>query len=294
MLGLRRVAQVTHHRNADAGHRLHGAQHLGAASLELHAVGTRLLHHASAVRYRLLCAHLIGEKRHVHREQRTLHTPPCCRRVVDHLIERHWNRRVVAQQHGAGRVAHEHDVDAALVHETREQRIVRGEYDQFFGTALPCAHVANADALDARLACSTLAAHRVSAFALSSASSRSQKSRWPSPGCGTVRSGSETVCASNMTISKSSVRGPHRIVRSRFASCSIACRASSSACGASVVSSATIWLRYGPPPFEMFPNGAVSSTEDASRRRLPGSAASRARAKARYPALSPRLDPSAM
>src|SRR6266550_2365086 len=65
-----------------------------------------------------------------------------------------------------------------------------------------------------------------------------------------------------------------------------------SVAGASVVSSRTIWFKYG--GCATGPRGAVSSTRDAATSRVPGSAPSRARAYAKCAARSPRLVPRAI
>ena len=72
----------------------------------------------------------------------------------------------------------------------------------------------------------------------------------------------------------------------------VVARLAESGFGASVVSSATIWFRYGRCPAG--PIGAVSSISDSASTREAGRAASAARARARWAARSPRLDPSAM
>src|SRR5215218_533989 len=72
---------------------------------------------------------------------------------------------------------------------------------------------------------------------------------------------------------------------------SIAWRAESSVSGASDVSSATIWLRYG--ACAIAPRGAVSSTDDAAISRVDGSSVSATRARSRCAARSPRFEPSA-
>src|SRR6185437_1088412 len=93
-------------------------------------------------------------------------------------------------------------------------------------------------------------------------------------------------------MSRSIVRGPHRSRRTRPSAVSITRSASSSSAGASSVSAASIWLRYA--GWATGPIGAVSSMLDWAINAVDGSAAIAARARARYAARSPRLDPSAM
>src|SRR5882762_7166645 len=93
------------------------------------------------------------------------------------------------------------------------------------------------------------------------------------------------------TISRSRVRGPQRSRRSLPRSASMRRQCVRSAAGCKVVSSRTIWFKYG--GCATGPRGAVSSTRDAATSRVPGSAPSRARAYARCAARSPRLLPRA-
>src|SRR3989449_8432052 len=65
----------------------------------------------------------------------------------------------------------------------------------------------------------------------------------------------------------------------------------SSSAGVSVVSSRTIWFKYG--GCATGPIGAVSSIRDAATRWVPGSAPRRSRACAKCAARSPRLEPRA-
>src|SRR6266481_4092715 len=95
------------------------------------------------------------------------------------------------------------------------------------------------------------------------------------------------------TISRSSVRGPQRSRRSLPRSASMRRQCSRSAAGSNVVSSRTIWFKYGGCATGPPPSGAVSSTRDAATRRVPGSAPRCSRAYARCAARSPRLEPRA-
>ena len=96
-----------------------------ASTLEFHSTGPRLLHHASGVPESLLVIRLIRHERHVDNDHSSLYAPHDRQSVVDHLVERHGNRRFVSLKHHAERIPHEQKVDPGLVEQTRRQKIIR-------------------------------------------------------------------------------------------------------------------------------------------------------------------------
>ena len=106
------------------------------AALELHRVRAALLHAAHRVAQRLLGRDLVGPERHVGDHQRALRRARHEARVVDHLVERHRQRRVVALHDVAERVADEQHVDAGRVEDAREGEVVGGEHRDRLAAAL--------------------------------------------------------------------------------------------------------------------------------------------------------------
>jgi hypothetical protein len=56
--------------------------------------------------------------------------------VVDDVVDGHRQRAVVSLHDHAERIADEHEVDAVLVHDARESRVVGGEHDELAAIAL--------------------------------------------------------------------------------------------------------------------------------------------------------------
>ncbi len=109
------------------GDRLDGARH-GDATLELHASAPASFTSRMALSTALLRARLVGAERQVADHQRA--PPPAGDHagVVDHLVERHRQRGVVALHHHAERVADQETVDPRLVEQAGEGPVVRGHH----------------------------------------------------------------------------------------------------------------------------------------------------------------------
>ena len=118
VLALRREPDVRHHR--DAG-RHDAADLLGAAhaALELDRVGAGLLHEAERGVQRLVGPGLVRAERHVGDDERALHGAGDGAGQRDEVVDRHRQRRVVAEHVVAGRVADEQEVDARPVEDRR-------------------------------------------------------------------------------------------------------------------------------------------------------------------------------
>ena len=134
--------EVAHYRDAHLHHATDGADDRQAA-LHLHRGGAGL-QQASSVADRLLDAHLIGHEGHVGHHERALSAAGHGARVVQHVVERHRQRVLVAEHHHAHRVAHEQHVDAGAVEKPRHRRVVGGEHGNLLAAAFPLAQVGHA------------------------------------------------------------------------------------------------------------------------------------------------------
>ena len=124
---LRRQADVTHDRDADLGEPARDFDH-PASAFELDRVHAGLLHEAAGARDRLLDRRVIGHERHVADQQRLLGAPSDGLRVVQHVVQRHRQRRRVAEHHHAEAVADQQDGDSRLVEDLRAQVVVGREH----------------------------------------------------------------------------------------------------------------------------------------------------------------------
>ena len=133
--GLRREADVAHHRDARVDDRPR-ARDRRAAALELHRVGAALLHEPHRVRDRLLVRGLVGAERHVGDDERPLRAARHPLRHEHDLVERDRHGRLAAVHDHARRVADEDQVDAGLVGEPAARRVVGGDHDDLLAAAL--------------------------------------------------------------------------------------------------------------------------------------------------------------
>ena len=122
--GLRRQADVAHHRHTGPDDRL-GAGERRACSLELDGVRAGLLDEPDRVGDRVCVRHLEGAERHVGDHERAPRAARHGPREDDHLVHRRGHRRIVAEHGHRGRVADEDQVDAGGVRETPRGRVVR-------------------------------------------------------------------------------------------------------------------------------------------------------------------------
>jgi hypothetical protein len=117
---------VPHHGNADVDDAAHGlADH--RAAFDLHGFDGGFLHHASRVAQRLVRIHLERHEWQIADDERALDRGRDERRVVEHLLHRHRDRRLLALHDHRHRIAHENDVDAGLIDELGHREVVGGE-----------------------------------------------------------------------------------------------------------------------------------------------------------------------
>jgi len=127
--GLRREADVRHDGDSRPGD---PARHLGnlAAPLELDPLGPGFLHEAPGIAHGLLDRRLVGHERHVPDHHGALGRPGNGLGVVQHVLHRHGEGAVVAENDHAQRIPHEDDVDAGLVHGRRRGVVVGGQHGE--------------------------------------------------------------------------------------------------------------------------------------------------------------------
>ena len=149
VLGLRREADVREHGDAglDDATDLLGHTH---SALELDGVRTGLLHVALRGVERLLGPRLVGAEGQICDHERTLRrsSDGGCQR--DHLVDRDRQRRLVAEDGVARRVADQQKVDAGAVEDRRRQEVVARQARDADALALRAAEVPHADPLRRR------------------------------------------------------------------------------------------------------------------------------------------------
>ncbi len=84
-------------------------------------------------------------ERHVEHQQRVVEPGGDRAAVVGDVVERDRNRRFVALDHHAERIADQHDLDAALLEQARETVIVGRQAGEFFAVLLQLLEVRNRD-----------------------------------------------------------------------------------------------------------------------------------------------------
>ena len=148
--GLRREAEVAHHRHARADDPSDDVREVGAA-LELHRLDAALGDEPDGGAHRVVGARLVAAEREVADGVRAAvaagEAAPHHRRVVDHLVEGDGERRVVPLHHHPERVADEDGVDARGRDEPRRGRVVRGDHRDRRPGLLHAAQLVDGDVL---------------------------------------------------------------------------------------------------------------------------------------------------
>ena len=142
---LRRQADVPHHGNAgldEFPHRLRRA----LAAFELHSAAAGLLHEPRRVLHRVLPAGLVAAERHIADDQCVLRAADYGLSVMQHVVHRHRQRRVITEDHHAERVANENDVSPAILDEPRGRTVVGRHHHDLRAIVLHLDDVGGADA----------------------------------------------------------------------------------------------------------------------------------------------------
>ena len=126
--GLRGETEVAHHGDAILRQAAHSISHRRAA-FQLHRLRAALLQQPPRVAQGVLGAHVVGHEGHVGHDEGVLRAADDRPRVVEHVVERHGERGVVAEHDVAEAVANEDDGDACLVHEPGHRVVVGGHAD---------------------------------------------------------------------------------------------------------------------------------------------------------------------
>ena len=146
--GLRGEADVAHHRDAGVDEALDDLRR-ALSALQLDGAAAGLLHDPGGVAHRALPAGLVGAERHVDHDVRALCAAHYRRSVVDHVLHRHRQGRVVAEDDHPERVADKDDRDAGLVGEARRRVVVGRDHRDRLALAVHPLQVADTDALHA-------------------------------------------------------------------------------------------------------------------------------------------------
>jgi len=101
-------------------------------AFNLYDFSAAFFHKARGVADRSFGVDLIGPVGHVGDQQRVLHPAPHRLHVMQHLVHRDRERVLVAQHGLSQRIAHQHHVDASLIHQTRGGVVVSGKASDGF------------------------------------------------------------------------------------------------------------------------------------------------------------------
>ena len=126
---------MAHHRDA-GGDEPRDELGVHGAALELDRVAAALLHQPAGVRDAVLDRRLVGHERHVADDVRAPRRACDRAAVIDHLVERDRQRRLVTLHDHAERVADQQHVDAGFVEQPRERGVVRGEHGDLLAALL--------------------------------------------------------------------------------------------------------------------------------------------------------------
>ena len=141
---LRLQSEVSHHRDADVHHPAHGIEHR-TSTLELDGGGSALLEQPARVAHGLFDADLIREERHVGHDERARGAPHDGARVMEHVVERHGERVLVAEHDHAHRVADQDARPRRLVQQARHRRVVGGQHGDLLAARLLLLEIGNAN-----------------------------------------------------------------------------------------------------------------------------------------------------
>ncbi len=147
VLGLRREADVRHHRDAGVGEQL-DLRHHRQAALELDRVRVGLLHEADRRVEGLLGRALVGPERQVSDDQRARRRAGDGADERDELVDRDRQRGLVGEDVVGGGVADEHHRDAGFVEGRGGVLVVRREHRPLLAALLHLLEVVDADLAD--------------------------------------------------------------------------------------------------------------------------------------------------
>ena len=127
MDGLRKKARVPNHGNTDADQLLDRFEVVWSGAFEFHPGCARLLENANCVLHGFFCADLEAPERHVREDWNlALDRAHDDSRMIDDVVHRNGDGRIVALDHVAKAVAHEDEIDIRREGDLRSEKIVRG------------------------------------------------------------------------------------------------------------------------------------------------------------------------
>src|SRR5690606_4728371 len=145
--GLGGKAQMPHHGDAGIDDALYRFLDFDT-TLHFQSMGAGFLHHAHRSPQGIAAVALVRSEWQIDNYQCTLCSAYHCRCVVHHLFERDGYRGFIAGHHFGGRVAHEDDVAARIVHDARHGIIVPCKHRYFLTTVLHLPDGMGGDAFD--------------------------------------------------------------------------------------------------------------------------------------------------
>ena len=142
--------EVRAHRDVVAREELDDLE-LPEPAFELHHLGAAFLHEAHGIRQRDVGGR-IARERQVGHEERPMQSARHRFAVIDDVVHGDGHRGVVALQHHAQRIAHQHEVGVGVVAQHREARVVTGDARDLLALALHLVERAQRDRRPRRIA----------------------------------------------------------------------------------------------------------------------------------------------
>ncbi len=124
---LRRQSDVAHHGNIDGGDSRHRFGYRDAA-FQLHRLGAAFLDQTARVAQRVFGTYLIRQERHVGDDQRPASRAHHRPSVVDDLVDSDGQRVGLAAHRHGETIADQQQIDAAVVEDSREWKVVRSQH----------------------------------------------------------------------------------------------------------------------------------------------------------------------
>ena len=138
-------ADVRHKRDACFGNRF-DLRDMARAAFELHRLRAGI--NESFCSFHGLLRRVVTVNRHIGDEQCLFHAASRRARVMQHLFQRHTRGVLIPKHHHSHRIAHEDDVDAAFVEQSRGGIIVSRQRSDFLTALLHLAKILHGHLLE--------------------------------------------------------------------------------------------------------------------------------------------------
>ena len=116
--------------NAALGEKLHRLNHRCSAFQLDHLRASR--HQFCSVRERFLRTDLKRAEWHIAHDESLLRSACYTASVIDHIVQRHWQRTIMPLQHHAERIAHQQHIHALRFEQRGKACVVASQHGDFF------------------------------------------------------------------------------------------------------------------------------------------------------------------